>query len=192
MFLFREPSREDIERFLFSQRDLPFSYKEVGASRRETSPKGYVVDRYRTKLGEGSEAYARAKEALREWRQFELGWLRLFPPNAPIEVGTTVSLLVWHYGFWSLNAARIVYLVEESGEVERFGFGYGTLPGHSERGEERFSVEWRREDNTVHYDVFAFSRPKHPLAWLGYPFARMLQKRFARDSQRVMVDAMGS
>jgi uncharacterized protein (UPF0548 family) len=95
-------------------------------------------------------------------------------------------VLAWHYGFWSLNTARIAYLIEESGEVERFGFGYGTLPGHSERGEERFSVEWRCKDSSVYYDVLAFSRPKHPLAWLGYPFARLLQKRFSRDSRREM------
>jgi uncharacterized protein (UPF0548 family) len=119
-----------------------------------------------------------------------LDWVCLLPPDTPIEVGTTVGVLARHYGFWSLNSARIVYLIDESGEVERFGFGYGTLPGHGERGEERFSVEWRREDNAVHYDVRAFSRPKHPLAWLGYPLARMLQRRFARDLKRAMVEAV--
>lgn len=190
MFLLREPSRENIERFLSSQKDLPFSYEEVGASREGVAPKGYVVDRYRVRLGEGPEVYERAKEALRGWRQFDLGWVRLLPPGAPIEVGATVGVLARHYGFWSLNTARIVYLVEGSGTVERFGFGYGALSGHAERGEERFSVEWSREDNTVQYDVLAFSRPKHPLAWLGYPFARMLQKRFARDSKRMMAEAV--
>jgi uncharacterized protein (UPF0548 family) len=190
LFLFRKPSEDDVRRFLSSQSGLPFSYEEVGASRGGAPPKGYVADRYRVKLGEGPEAYERAKEALRVWRQFDLGWVRLLPPDAPIEVGTTVGVLVRHYGFWSLNAARIVYLVEESGEVERYGFGYGTLPGHGERGEERFSVEWRRKEDSVHYDVLAFSRPKHPLAWLGYPFARVLQRRFARDSKRAVVEAV--
>ena len=189
MFLFRKPSEDYVRRFISSQRDRPFSYGEVGASREGAPPKGYMVDRYRAKLGEGSKAYERAVEALRAWRQFDLGWVRLFPPDAPIEAGTTVGVLARHYGFWSLNTARIVYLVEESGEVERFGFGYGTLPGHGERGEERFSVEWRREDGSVHYDVLAFSRPKHPLAWLGYPFVRLLQRRCARDSKRAMVRA---
>lgn len=190
MFLFREPSGDAVRRFLSSQKDLPFSYEEVGATREEAPP-GYAVDQYRVKLGEGPEAYERAKEALRAWRQFDLGWAQLLPPEAPIEVGTTVGVLAHHYGIWSLNAARIVYLVDESGEVERFGFGYGTLPGHGERGEERFSVEWRHEDDSVYYDVFAFSRPKHPLAWLGYPLARMLQRRFRRDSKRAMVEAAG-
>ncbi len=187
MFLFRKPSEDYVRRFISSQRDRPFSYGEVGASREGAPPKGYMVDRYRAKLGEGPKAYERAVEALRAWRQFDLGWVRLFPPDAPIEAGTTVGVLARHYGFWSLNTARIVYLVEESGEVERFGFGYGTLPGHGERGEERFSVEWRREDGSVYYDVLAFSRPKHPLAWVGYPFVRLLQRRFARDSKREMV-----
>ena len=191
MFLLRKPSEADIQRFIYSQKGLPFSYEEVGASRKKGEPpKGYVVDRYRVKLGEGQEAYERAKEALHTWQQFNLGWVRLLPLDAPIKAGATVGVLVRHYGFWSLNTARIVYLVEESGEVERFGVGYGTLPGHGERGEERFSVEWRRGDNTVHYDVFAFSRPQHLLAWLGYPFARLLQRRFARDSKRAMIRAV--
>lgn len=188
MFLLREPTKERILRFIESQKALPFSYGRVGASREDKAPSGYVVDRYRVRLGEGPEAYARAVQALRGWRQFDLGWVKLLPPDAPIQVGATVGVLARHLGFWSLNTARIVYLIEESGNVERFGFGYGTLPGHAERGEERFSVEWNREEDTVHYDVFAFSRPKHPLAWPGYPFARLLQKRFARDSKRAMVE----
>ncbi|MCA1717975.1 MAG: DUF1990 domain-containing protein [Actinobacteria bacterium] len=191
MFLLRKPSEAAARRFISSQENLPFSYENLGASREGVAPRGYVVDRYRVKLGEGPEAYTRAVEALRGWRQFDLGWVRLLPPHAPIEVGTTVGVLARHYGFWSLNTARIAYLVEELGEVERFGFGYGTLPGHAERGEERFGVEWnRRLDGSVYYDVFAFSRPKHPLAWPGYPFARLLQKRFRQDSTRKMVEAV--
>jgi uncharacterized protein (UPF0548 family) len=190
LFSLRKPSDDTVRRFLSSQGDLPFSYKEVGASREGVAPPGYAVDRYRVKLGERPEAYERAVEVLRGWRQFDLGWVELLPSEAPIEVGTTVGVRVRHYGFWSLNPAKIVYLVEETGDVERFGFGYGTLPGHAERGEERFSVEWNREDDSVHYDVFAFSRPKHPLARLGYPFAHALQRRFARDSKRAMLIAV--
>ena len=189
MFSLHKPSEAAVRRFISSQERLPFSYDNVGATRGDAAPRGYVVDCYRVRLGEGPEAYARAVEALRGWRQFDLGWARLLPPRVPIEVGTTVGVLARHYGFWSLNTARIAYLVEESGEVERFGFGYGTLPGHAERGEERFGVEWNREDGSVYYDVFAFSRPKHPLTWPGYPFARLLQKRFRRDSTRAMVEA---
>ncbi|MDP8952328.1 MAG: DUF1990 domain-containing protein [Actinomycetota bacterium] len=189
MFLFKKPSKTEIERFASSQRDLPFSYGEVGATRGE-APRGYVVDRYRVKLGEGEEAYDRAKDALRSWRQFDLGWVSLHPGGAPLEVGTTIAVLASHAGFWSLNSARIIHLVEERDTVERFGFAYGTLPGHAEHGEERFLVEWSHEDDSVFYDVFAFSRPSHLVAYLGYPFVRALQRRFARHSKRAMVRAV--
>ena len=192
MFLLRKPSKAEIESFVLSQANLPFSYGKVGATQ-DDAPKGYrgyVVDRYRVRIGEGKEAYERAKDALRAWRQFGLGWVSLHPSDASIRVGTTVAVMARHYGFWSLNSARIVYTVEEGRDVERFGFGYGTLPGHGERGEERFLVEHDRASSAVHYDVLAFSRPNHPLAWTGYPFARLLQRRFARDSKQAMKRAV--
>jgi uncharacterized protein (UPF0548 family) len=74
--------------------------------------------------------------------------------------------------------------------VARFGFAYGTLPHHVERGEERFCVEWRHADDSVWYDILAFSRPHHPLLIPGYPVARIVQRRFARDSKRAMLRAV--
>jgi uncharacterized protein (UPF0548 family) len=55
-----------------------------------------------------------------------------------------------------------------------------------ESGEERFSVEWRRDDDSVWYDILAFSRPRHLLARLAMPLSRSLQRRFARDSLEAM------
>ena len=57
-------------------------------------------------------------------------------------------------------------------------------------GEERFPVEWDNEDDGVWYDILAFSRPRHFLARLGYPYARKLQKRFARDSSAAILRAV--
>jgi uncharacterized protein (UPF0548 family) len=85
-------------------------------------------------------------------------------------------------GVWWLNACRVVYAVVETGPVSRFGFAYGTLPGHVESGEERFLIEWDRGDDGVWYDILAFSRPNHLLTRLGYPLVRRAQKRFGRDS----------
>jgi uncharacterized protein (UPF0548 family) len=65
------------------------------------------------------------------------------------------------------------------------------LPEHAERGEERFTVEWRRDEGSVHYDLYAFSRPNHLLARIGHPLARRLQRRFARDSIGAMLRAAG-
>ena len=97
-----------------------------------------------------------------------------------------------HFGFYSLNACQIVYLINEIAEIHRFGFAYGTLTEHGETGEERFSVEFHPETGEVWYDLYAFSKPNHPLAKLGYPISRMLQKRFAADSKEAMRLAVSS
>jgi uncharacterized protein (UPF0548 family) len=178
------PSDERIRRYLAVQRDLPFSYSEVGASR-GTPPAGYNVDHNRIQLGSGAETFQRAVAALQRWEMFNIGWVRLCWPETPV-IGAVFGVVIRHMGFWSLNSSRIVYLLEEDGPIQRVGFAYGTLPGHAERGEERFSVEWRHDDDTVWYDLFAFSLPRHPLVWAGYPLARVLQRRFAGDSKAAM------
>jgi uncharacterized protein (UPF0548 family) len=189
MFLLRKPSEERLRQFIASQQDRPFSYEQVGATKRQPPRgelSGYTVDHNRAKLGDGEETYQRAVAALRSWKQFELGWVNVVPPGKPLEAGTTVAVRTKTFGFWSLNAARIVYVIDErQTRNARFGFAYGTLPDHVETGEERFTVEWQADDS-VWYDIYAFSRPKHPLARLGFPVTRMLQKRFVRDSLAVM------
>jgi len=67
-----------------------------------------------------------------------------------------------------------------------------TLPEHVESGEERFLIEWDRSDDSVWFDILAFSRPNKFFTWLGYPFVRRLQKRFGRDSAASMLRAVGS
>ena len=181
MFLARQPSAETIRLFISSQHDLPFSYPEVGATRSEETPPGYTVDHNRVRLGDGEDVYLRAAAALRSWKQFELGWVTIVPPATPVEVGRIVAVQARTFGFWSLSAARIVYVIEDKAAVNRFGFAYGTLPNHVECGEERFMIE-RLEDNSVWYDIYAFSHPEHPLVRLGFPIARKLQKRFVKES----------
>jgi len=189
MFLVQRPDDAAIVRFLDGQRHQPFSYPDIGATR-SVPPSGYNIDHNRIRLGDGREAFVRAVDALRHWKMFDLGWVTLVPADAPITEGTCVAILVRHFGFWSLNASKIVYVDGDGDTEDRFAFAYGTLPGHVERGEERFSVEYHPEDNSVWYDLFAFSRPQNLLATIGYPISRRLQRRFARDSLRAMEDAV--
>ena len=191
MLLLREPSDERIRRFLDDQRSLPFSYQEVGASREE-APAGYGVNHHRGRLGTGPQAFVRAVEALKRWKMYETGWTRLCWPDASVSEGTVVGVVGRHLGFRSLNACRIVYVHEDEEPLRRrYGFAVGTLPGHVERGEERFTVEWHEADDGVYYEVFAFSRPAHPLVKATRPLARRIQKRFAPDSLRSMRAAVG-
>ncbi len=192
MFLLRKPSDEIIARFIASQQELPFSYPQVGATQNSETDllRGYTVDHNRILLGKGEQTYRRAVAALQGWRQFELGWVTVVPRGKPLQVGTTVAVQAKTFSVWSLNAARIVYVVDErAARNARFGFAYGTLPDHVERGEERFTVE-RREDDSVWYDIYAFSRPRHPLVRASFPVARMLQRQFARESLEVVKAAV--
>jgi len=191
VLLLREPSDARIRRFLDGQRSLPFSYPEVGASR-DGAPPGYPINQYRGRLGEGPETFERAVGAIRSWKMYETGWTRLLWPVAPIAEGTVVGVLGRHYGLWSLNACKIAYTIEdEAPSLKRYGFAVGTLPGHVEQGEERFTVEWRATGDSVFYELLAFSRPAHPLARAAPPFARLVQRRFARDSLQSMTAVVG-
>jgi uncharacterized protein (UPF0548 family) len=188
MFYLKRPGPEKIREFLAAQKQQKLSYEHVGASQ-TGAPNGYVVDHNRIQLSRGHAAFERAKDAIKQWKMFDIAWLELFWPNTPIEEGATVAIAVSHLGFWSLNAARIVYTVEEHGAPERFGFAYGTLPDHAEMGEERFTVEFHAADESVWYDLYAFSRPRF-LARLAYPYTRALQKKFAYDSKLAMQKAV--
>jgi uncharacterized protein (UPF0548 family) len=188
MFRLRKPSTEAVRRFLDLQARLAFSYPAVGATS-AAPPAGYVVDHTRIQLGVGSSVFAEGKRALERWQHFQLGWVEPCWPNTAIEPGQVVGVLARAFGLWSLNACRIVYVVDERGPVTRFGFAYGTLPEHLESGEERFTIEWRRADDSVWYDILAFSRPNQLMARVGYPLVRRFQRRFARNSAQEMVRA---
>jgi uncharacterized protein (UPF0548 family) len=186
MLSLRKPPAESIRPFLEGQAKRPFSYAAVGATS-GTPPAAYAVDRTRIKLGEGEPVFRSAIVALRRWEQFRLGWVEAWSPDTPIQTGEVVAVMGRAIGLWWLNACRIVYVVDESGPISKFGFAYGTLPGHVESGEERFLIEWDRGDDSVWYDILAFSRPNHFLTRLGYPVVRRTQKRFGRDSAAAML-----
>lgn len=190
MLRLRKPSPDDVRAFLAEQSALAFTYPEVGATA-TAPPAGYVVDHTRARIGTGEAAFLDAKAALARWEQFALGWVEAVPADVPLAAGACVGVLARAVGVWWLNACRIVYTVDdEVGAVQRFGFAYGTLPGHAAIGEERFLIEFDRADGSVSYDILAFSRPRHPLARLGYPLARRTQKRFGRDSVATMTRAV--
>jgi len=178
MFTITEPTDEDVEKFISSQRDLEFTYSEVGATNTTLPAEGFTIDRNNVQLGHGEATFKAAVEALKNWQQFDLGWVTAVPRGVEIKVGATVAVKARAYGMWSLNASRIVYVIDHP---RAFGFAYGTLPDHVECGEERFMIFWMGSD-AVWYDILAFSRPRHPLVRLSSPLARLLQKRFTRES----------
>ena len=130
----------------------------------------------------GQETFEAGKAAIRQWNMFPHSWTKVYPGNAPIAVGQQVAVLFRLMGLWWWNSSEIVYTIDEP---RRFGFAYGTLPGHVERGEELFLVEMDTNER-VWYCIKAFSQPAHMLVRLAYPFARLSQRRFVRESMQQM------
>jgi len=184
-----KPTADILRKFLAQQAALDFSYSAVEATA-AMPPAGYVVDRTRIELGSGELVFETAKAALRRWQQIQLGWVEAWSPDTPLEVGRVVAIMGWAVGFWWLNACRIAYTIDEAGPTTRFGFAYGTLPGHIASGEERFLIEWDRDSDRVFYDILAFSKPNDVLSRLGYALVRRSQKRFGRDSAASMFRAV--
>lgn len=68
---------------------------------------------------------------------------------------------------------RIVYM-EQSQNL--FTCAYGTIAGHPEKGEELFKITLE-ENEQVFYEIVCFSKIVAPLARIGFPVSRFLQKR---------------
>ena len=187
MFLLSRPAPSSIDRFVSDSRHHALSYGAVGVTKSRTTQS---LDQADVVIGRGPADFARARQALLEWKQFDLGWVELHPRRADVAIGTNVAVLIRHFGFWSLNGCRVVYHAEQNDT--RFGYAYGTLPTHAESGEELFEVALDQQTGDVIYRIRATSAPQAWLAWLGQPCVRMLQAQFRRDSAIAMRRAVNA
>jgi uncharacterized protein (UPF0548 family) len=179
-----KPSESITRAFLARERDLPHSYVEIGETQKDTTVAGYDNDFNFVELGHGDAVWEAAKAAIQQWKMFPGGWACIWPEDTPIQVGEVVAMQAKVMGLWWLNSCRIVYVVDNQ---DKFGFAYGTLPGHAECGEELFMVE-KTSNGTVRYIIKAFSRPRVWVARLGYPIARAYQRKFVRESKASMLE----
>lgn len=186
MFLLRQPSPADLERTLHAQDSEPLSYPDPGVTRLSEAP-GYARNQHQAILGSGADVYLRAVGAMRRWAMYALPWTHVYPPGAPVQEGSVLATVVHHLGFWSVNPCRVVYVDEQQSPAARsFAFAIGTLPLHSEHGEERFRVEWDRERDQVRFEILAYANPEHWMARMGAPYVRLLQRRFGREALRAV------
>ena len=191
MWYLKKPSASCLDKLAAEQSTLLPSYPEVGATRGEF-PAGYDHDRNFKVLGSGEQDFLKAVDALRRWVMFPSAWTTIHPATTPQQTGNVVVLVFNLLGMHWTSAAKIVYEVDETDTPEvkrRVGFAYGTLPDHVECGEERFTIAWKHDDSVV-YELQAFSRPQFWMARLAKPLARRWQKRFVRDSQTAMLHAV--
>ena len=163
------PSEAFLEHTLSEARNAAPSYAEVGATRTGEMPTGYRIDRYERRL----DQFEPAVDALRRWQGQIGAAIRICPDGATVEAGATVLFVVRTLGLWSVLPCRVVYVEQDD---SRFCFGYGTLPGHLERGEVAMSVE--REGGCAVARIDSFSLTVEPLARAAGPLSRRFQTRF--------------
>lgn len=187
MFARKAPDPDRMRTLLNEWQAIPFPYAGVGATQEDLTraPDGFRLDTYQTPLGRGRATFDRAVQALRELANYPPSFTRVVKPRA-IAPGEVFATIASHPGFVSIHPCRIIYVLQEEEEEGRFGFGFGTLPGHAVCGEERFRVTLDPSDQTVRYSVQAFSRPGSIWLMLGAPFVRAYQRRFRRETQRAM------
>lgn len=158
-----------------------FTYAAVGATR-TGPPTGFAVDRAERVIGRGEGDFRAAVEAIRAFRMFDLGWVELLA-HGPVAPGSDVVFASWQLGLWTLNACRVVYVVDERDAAgARYGFAYGTLAPHALAGEERFLATWDAATDEVRFEIYKFARPVHPVVRLVKPLTRRLQRRFSEDA----------
>jgi uncharacterized protein (UPF0548 family) len=183
MFSLTRPTAATIEQFIGSSQELPLSYGPVGIVERTPRRR---VDEEVVAIGRGMADFERARSALSTWQQFDIGWVTLFPRNAPTAVGTVVAVVIRHFGFWSMNGCRVVYSVGDDRRHTSFGYAYGTLTNHAEAGEELFEIFLDPQTDDVMYRIRAASWPYAMLTRVGQPLVRVLQARFRTDSIAAM------
>ena len=203
-FFLTQPDEAAIQDFTQEQRTSNLSYQPLRGTEfkfdskdfeRDDRFSSFWIDHARVKLGSGSACYEAAVQALKNWRQFEMPWVSVFPEQQELQVDLVVVIRAAHIGFWSLSGCKIVYVVDEcdeSGDKQRFGFAYGTTLQHLVSGEERFLVEYNLRTDEVFYDVLSFSRGGNWLVRLGSLATRYFQQQFREQSLEAMQKAVSS
>ena len=144
------------------------TYPEIGATRSGDLPAGYRHVRRHEPLGTGVEVFRRAAAALAGWRlQRGVGMRIPDGTPAPAVGGRFTARLAGLIGI----PCEVVWVVDEP---RRYGFAYGTLPGHPETGEQAFEVTLDDAD-LVWLDIRAFSRPARWYTRLGGPLTYIAQ-----------------
>ncbi|MDB4963634.1 MAG: hypothetical protein JWP01_3633 [Myxococcales bacterium] len=182
MWSLRKPTPATLDRLLSRVAALELTYPEVGMSRLAQQRPGFGREAHDVIL---DMPYDEARDALCAFATHRLPYLFLYPVDARVILGANVIVCARIGPLWSSNPCRIVFVDETP---DRFSYGYGTLPGHAESGEESFTVE-RRADGRVRAYTAAHARPDAWLARLGAPVAHRVQRQIKVDYMRALVTA---
>lgn len=151
------------------------TYAEVGATG-GALPAGYHHTRLRRVIGHGRVDFDRAADLLFAGEVQRRAGAEVRMSETPLREGTRVEMRL-RLGPFVFPIPCLVVWAER--EIDACGFAYGTLPGHPERGEERFELRLDSSGDVV-FTITAFSRPGRWFTWLGGPVARRFQAYMTR------------
>lgn len=157
------------------------TYPEVGRTA-GTLPDGYHHLRRSAVIGTGAPAFAAAADRLMHWRVQKGAGMEVDASSPVVQDGVDVRTTLRFGPLRFVAPCRVVYVVDEP---RRKGFGYGTLPGHPEIGEEALIVA-HEPDDSVTLTVIAFSRPATLLTKLGAPAVLAVQEYITRRYLRAL------
>lgn len=171
--------RSKVADLLVGYESSALTYPDVGATS-GSLPSGYRHARQRGRLGAGVEVFERASRAVLSLDMHRKSGLVVTPDR---EVAPDLTMLLGlPVGPLLLIPCRVVYVVDEP---RRRGFAYGTLPDHPVVGEEAFIVS-HDEDDSVFFDITAFSRPGSRLVRMSGPGGRAVQRIATRKYIRAL------
>ena len=139
------PSSATLRRLLEHATGAPLSYEHVGSTLEPEAWPDRTSFEQSLRLGSGDDVWRAAADALRSWACHGGIGARVVPATAPLEVGTSLLVVLPAGPACIVVPDRVVWVVDDA---DRFGFGYGTVDGHQERGEEAFLAE-RSADGVV-------------------------------------------
>lgn len=151
------------------------TYSEVGATA-GALPAGYHHVRAERVVGHGRELFERACDELLSGQVQRRAGAHVHLSEVPLRTGTLLRMRL-RMGALAFDAPCVVVWAERSRDL--CGFAYGTLPGHPERGEERFELRITASGDVV-FSIVAFSAPARWFTRLGAPVARRVQARITR------------
>ena len=160
-----------VKTVLESLADTDLTYPEQGATRGDL-PDGYAHLSILAEIGEGQAAFDRAASALMHFDMHRRAGLRVEATGPAAAPGVTVAQAVGLRLVQVVAGCRVIYTVDEPA---RQGFGYGTLPGHPEIGEESFIVELT-STGQVRFALRSFSRPATAFGRATVPAGQAMQR----------------
>jgi uncharacterized protein (UPF0548 family) len=160
------------------------TYPEVGATENVEPPVGYRPLRQAAVVGSGKAAWQRLAEAVGTWELHREAGMLVVTDTADVrQCGTVVNAAP--VGPAALLApCRVVRVIAEPA---RFGFAYGTLPGHPLVGEEEFVADLD-EAGQVRLRIRSFSRPvglARVSPALSRAGQRMVNRRYLAAARRL-------